>query len=68
MHEYKVTVRNNKILEFKSSHLISNMMEVDFGGVPFVVFEDAKMAINLMNVKEMDIDGTTYKLKPYAVR
>lgn len=67
MHEYKIIVRNNQKLEFKSLQHISKMHAVNFGGVPFVVFEDARMAVNLLNVKELVIDGISFKLKGYAV-
>ncbi|WP_341320808.1 hypothetical protein NSQ62_14315 [Solibacillus sp. FSL H8-0523] len=67
MHEYKITVRNNQKLEFESSKHITKMHAVDFGGVPFVIFEDARMAVNLLNVKELVIDGISFKLRGYAV-
>lgn len=67
MHEYKIIVRNNQKLEFKSRQHLSQMHAVNFGGLPFIIFEDAKMAINLTNVKELNIDGVNYQLRPYAV-
>ena len=66
MHEYIITVRNNQKLEFKSLQHISKMHAVDLGGVPFAIFEDARMAINLLSVKELVIDGISFKLKGYA--
>lgn len=49
-------------------HHMSNMKALDFYGMPFVVFEDAKMAVNLQQVRELYIDGISYQLRSYAVQ
>lgn len=67
MHKYIVETNYRK-LEFESIHHIAFMNAHDFYGMPIVVFEDAKMAINLQQVREIIIDGIPYKLKPYAVQ
>ena len=59
---------NFKTLKFESVHHMTNMNAHDFCGMPFVVFEDAKMAVNLQQVRELYIDGLPYQLRTYAVQ
>lgn len=67
MHKYKIKT-NFKTLEFESEHHMSNMKALNFCGMPFVVFVDAKMAVNLEQVRELYIDGVFYQLRQYAVQ
>ena len=67
MHKYIIKT-NFKTLEFESVHHMINMKALDFYGMPFVVFEDAKMAVNLQQVRELYIDGISYQLRSYALQ
>lgn len=67
MHKYIIKT-DFKNLEFESIYHIKDMYALDFFGISFVVFPDAKMAINLLQVRELYIDGVSYQLRSYALQ
>ena len=67
MHKYIIKT-NFKTLKFESAHHMTNMKALDFFGIPFVVFDDAKITINLLEVRELYIDGISYQLRSYVLQ
>ncbi|WP_342575528.1 hypothetical protein MHH37_06730 [Solibacillus sp. FSL K6-1781] len=67
MHKY-IFKTDLKKLEFESIYHIKDMYALDFFGMSFVVFPDAKITINLLQVREIIIDGVSYQLRTYAVQ
>lgn len=67
MHEYKFNLQNGKVIEMTSEHHIQGMDVVNFNGAAMLYFDDVGTGINLMMVKDMELDGQTYKMQGYRV-
>lgn len=63
MHNYKVPMPNGKALEFKSQYHLSTISPNVAYGNYFLYFEDAEVTLNLINLKEIEIDGQKHKVQ-----
>lgn len=67
MHKYKVTFFVGQEIKFKSKHHISNMEAMPTNKGSYVHFDDARIVLDLSQVKTMEINSIRYKMLAYQV-
>ena len=70
MFKYKITFLDDADeIEFESRYHVAMMPTVPITiiGACFIYFEDAGVNVDLVQVKEMEINGNKYELKAYVV-